>query len=340
MYTNIDTNYALAEFEHFFESNPICEPIYNIREILLEAIKIIMQNNLFKFGDTFWKQKNGTAMGCPPGPSYATIYFGIHELKLLSKFQPFFCLYRRYIDNAFLIWRQNENHSYDQQKWNEFKLKMNNFGILKWKIEEPTNSVIFLDMIITIKNNRLLTKIYKKEKNPYLYLPPSSAHTPGIIKGTIYGMLFCYYILTSDLTDFYPQVTLFFHRLINRGYQAGYIRPIFEEAFRCIPLIAERRKKKLENNEESDRLINTCFLHVPFHPSNPSQRLLQTNFRNIMLTKKGAKLPEIINIHGQRIGTDRLIICNHRAKNIRDCLFPQKFERRPGLPVSQMIANL
>ena len=59
-----------------------------------------------------------------------------------------------------------------------------------------------------------------------------------------------------------------------------------------------------------------------------------------MLTEKDAKLPEIINSYGQRIGIEQMIICNHRAQNIRDCLFPRKFERRPGAPVSQMIVNL
>jgi hypothetical protein len=38
-----------------------------------------MRSNLFRFGDTFWLQETGTAMG------YATVYYSIHKLRTLLR---------------------------------------------------------------------------------------------------------------------------------------------------------------------------------------------------------------------------------------------------------------
>jgi hypothetical protein len=37
--------------------------------------------NIFKFGDTFWKQKTGTVMGTPPGTNYSELYYSTREIE-------------------------------------------------------------------------------------------------------------------------------------------------------------------------------------------------------------------------------------------------------------------
>ena len=336
MYTNIDTDHALRVFRKFFKEDPLCAEIRTDADMILEALEILMRHNLFKFGDTYWRQIDGTAMGAPPAPAYATIYYAIHEFKLLRQFQKFLFFYRRYIDDALVIWRSSpcpiENAYYLQ----EFARVMDDFGMLTWKVEPPSDSVDFMDLTISIEQSRLVTKIFEKKENPYLYLPPSTAHTTGIIKGTIIGMVYRYYALITYQSDFNRQVENFFHRLVNRGYRSGYLRPIFMDAIKRAPLIDAKRKR----NEPKPSLDHTCLLHIPFHPSDPPRTHLQNIFKTTMLPQDHTEhipLPDIINHKGRRLKIDRLIICYHRQRNIKDCLFPRKFAKRPGPPVSSYI---
>ena len=58
----------------------------NKKEALIEVMSIVFRNNLlFKFGDTYWLRKSGTAMGTPPAPPYATIFYALHENEMLQR---------------------------------------------------------------------------------------------------------------------------------------------------------------------------------------------------------------------------------------------------------------
>ena len=140
-----------------------------------------MTLNIFMFGDLTFTQLNGTAMGTPPASPYATIYYGIEE-----KFLPHHCqcviYYQRFIDNVVGIWCPNKNPQLDALKWNAFKNKMNAFPGLTWEFSEPSTTVDFIDMTVTInKSNKIETTLFEKRLNLHLYVPPYSAHLPGLL---------------------------------------------------------------------------------------------------------------------------------------------------------------
>ena len=83
MYTNIDTDHALRVLRTFFKTHILCRPIWHSADMILEALELLMRNNLFQFGDTYWKQIDDTAMGAPPAPAYAALYYAIHKLYLI-----------------------------------------------------------------------------------------------------------------------------------------------------------------------------------------------------------------------------------------------------------------
>ena len=83
MYTNINTNKALREIARYLNTQQHLFPDVPV-SALMEALDIIMNNNIFSFGDTYWHQISGTAMGTPPAPPYATLFYSIHEAILLE----------------------------------------------------------------------------------------------------------------------------------------------------------------------------------------------------------------------------------------------------------------
>ena len=93
MYTNIPTNTAIMLIaKHIRKCVTEERPKQN--EALLAALKLVMLNNIFSFGDMTFKQLNGTAMGTPPAPPYATIYYGLHETNFLPKHNKHIIFYK------------------------------------------------------------------------------------------------------------------------------------------------------------------------------------------------------------------------------------------------------
>ena len=191
MYTNIPTHMALNLIgKHLAQYQRKHNNEYP-QDTVRAGLRLIMTMNNFTFGDLTLKQLNGTAMGTPPAPPYATIYYGIHEEKFLPHHAQRVIFYRRFIDDVISIWCLNKNQERDALEWNEFRDKMNAFPGLTWEFSERSKSIDFMDMTISINNsNKIETTLFEKRLNLHLYIPPHSAHPPGLLPGIVYGTLF------------------------------------------------------------------------------------------------------------------------------------------------------
>ena len=145
MYTNMGTEHALKYISWFLRTSPL----YNDMKIesVVTALEIVIQNNIFKFGDTYWRQISGTAMGTSPGCDYATIYYGIYEMTtLLWNFITCLAYYKRYTDDVLGIWIIDPDPVTDHLNWKAFKACLSNYGMLVWDITPRATHVTFLDL--------------------------------------------------------------------------------------------------------------------------------------------------------------------------------------------------
>ena len=118
--------------------------------------------------------------------------------------------YRRFIDDVIGIWCPHNNHEQDTLEWDHFKNEMNAFPGLTWEFSERAKTIDFMDMTISInKSNNIETTLFEKRLNLHLYIPPHSAHLPGLLPGIVYGTLFRIFTLCSNNKDKLQQTKVF-----------------------------------------------------------------------------------------------------------------------------------
>ena len=106
MYGNIDTQHGIQVTQRFMNRYGDRIKDFNIpTDFVIKCLNLIMKKNIFRFGDTYWKQINGTAMGTSCAVNYAFLYMGLLEmLELLDDFKMWMPFYGRFIDDGIGIW--------------------------------------------------------------------------------------------------------------------------------------------------------------------------------------------------------------------------------------------
>ena len=69
------------------------------------------------------------------------------------------------------------------EEWEDLKDDINDFGISKWKFEDPSLGVDFLDLTLTIEDSNIVSKPYQKPLSLYQNICPNLAHPPWMLKG-------------------------------------------------------------------------------------------------------------------------------------------------------------
>ena len=329
MYTNIKTEPALASIGDYIRYKTNMGETK--KEALIEAMNIVFRNNLFKFGDTYWRQKSGTAMGTPPAPPYATIFYAIHENEMLKKWSERVPFYKRFIDDVFGIWLTHDDPAQDKLLWDEFCADMDKWHGLRWKCERPSRAVDFMD----------LTTLFEKAMNLYLYLPPHSSHPRGVFTGLIFGQILRIRRLCTHKRDADKKILEFFHRLLARGHTQEALGPLFDKAEAnalAYMQLSQEERERLRSQKSLDA-HNQVFLHLQYHPNDPQSRDIQRIWREQILQPEGeTPLPEMENVTGDRVGINKLVVAYSRPLNLKNRFSVRDINGR-GKSVSEHLAQ-
>ncbi|KAL7547674.1 hypothetical protein ACHAWF_010952 [Thalassiosira exigua] len=216
-----------------------------------EAMVLVTKNNIFEWEDCYFLQLLGTAMGTLEACMCVTFYFVIHEIdKLLPNYGGCLLIFKRLIDDMFGIWVCDNNAT-----CNRFKNDTNDF-----ESDKPSTSVVFLYLNIRIKHNTIKTSTYQKPINMYQYIPPSSAHPPGMMRGIIFSMVKNYNRQNSKQHDYNDMAIKLFHRYAARGWAPTSWMPTASSA----PI---KRSPRQPASPPPSPTKKDCFFHFQFHPN-------------------------------------------------------------------------
>ena len=173
LYAVIPNNEGLQALKYFFNQHPIKKPS---SETLLCRAELVLTLNCFSFGDNYYKQINGVAMGTKMGPSYANLFVGFIKNKFFSNYlRPKSELYKCYIDD----WVSATSSS--REELNQFINSVNSFHpALKYTWEISENSLAFLDIKPSINDNGLSISVHYKPTDSHNYLLHSFSHPQHI----------------------------------------------------------------------------------------------------------------------------------------------------------------
>ena len=252
LYSNIPHDLGKDAIKFWLETYPNdLHQSFNC-QFVIESIDLILNNNTFQFDNTHFIQVLGTAMGTKMAPMYATLTLGYLEKTLYRAvdnafdqidLDTFEILWKRYLDDCIIFWDEswgdiNELHN----------ILQNLHPNIKFTMECSKNELPFLDILLKIEGNKIITDIYRKPTDTQQYLHFRSQHPKACLKSIPYNLArrICTIISDPRLRDI--RLTELSQALKQRSFPITLINKGIDLA-KSIPLTELRRKKVKQNDE-------------------------------------------------------------------------------------------
>ena len=255
LYPNIDIELALKWFKKYWidliDKN---EYRYLNKSMLINLFELLLKNSYTNFMNQYYVQIQGIPMGTPSAPQIANLYLSsfdntvrIKQLETTSKI----LIFKRFIDDLFIIvYGKRIDIEFFCNNYNSIHPKIR----VNWNIQQIKNE--FLDLIIEIRDGRIITSTHQKSMNNYLYIPYKSFHPRHVKTNFIINELKRYRRNSTLETDFEITKELFYYRLINRGYPYYFLNKLFKMVVFKDRFLDFKMKQQLKNNNNHNNNNN------------------------------------------------------------------------------------
>jgi hypothetical protein len=130
MYPNINTVQCIEQLSNYLTDPNISSKFGYSPEALLDAIKLVIENNRMRFGDVIVKQVSRIAMGMSPAPTIANLFVAMYKKNHVLQYVPHVVLYLCcFINDGIGIWHHDPDPTIDKNNWINFQTCLNKSGL-------------------------------------------------------------------------------------------------------------------------------------------------------------------------------------------------------------------
>ncbi|XP_069460848.1 uncharacterized protein [Ambystoma mexicanum] len=184
---------------------------------IVELLELALCNNFFTFDETFYLQVSGTAMGAAFAPSLAVIFMSEYEQQFIlhtnNPFREKMSWWFRYIDDIIFIWQENGTSLDNFLKWANDQTSE-----IQVTLEKSNQSINFLDLTISVKENKLICSLFRKEPDRNTLLHYRSFHPNNLRNNLPFGQFLRLRRNCTELEQYKTNASVLQTKLRNRGY--------------------------------------------------------------------------------------------------------------------------
>ena len=185
---------------------------------------------------------------------------GRFETKALSNFPQKLLIWKRFIDDIFLIWTHGED------SFKEFVDYLNSLHpTIKFTSESSTKSVNFLDTTVKLDQNRnIITTPYNKPTDTHLFLHYTSAHPNNVTTKGPYGQYLRLRRVCTLNKDFEENADKLTEYYLKRGYPKKQLKNHYDRVKKF------RQKELLETKPNKNKSSTPPVMVTKYNPKNPN----------------------------------------------------------------------
>ncbi|XP_078502142.1 uncharacterized protein LOC144756318 isoform X1 [Lissotriton helveticus] len=300
LYSNIPQKGAIEATSWFIDMHKIpCDKLF-----VLNCLSVVLEENVFQFGEHMYQQTKGVSMGAAMAPSIANIYMAKFEYHHIhNEMAPFYesvSHWYRFIDDIFFIWTNGEQTLKQFLEW--INLADSN---LRFTAHIDSVKVEFLDIYIKNESNKLIVDLYTKTTARNTLLHFSSYHPRNQKDGIPFSQFLRVRRNCTSIRDYDNQAEKMKEKFLARGYPNRLIREAYKRA-----RYFDRDALLNSNKQQTEQKLVCITKHSPLNET--VRQIINSNWH-------------LLNVEPTQPKISKPMFAHRRNKNLKDIVVRSRF---------------